>query len=378
MRTEILALSGSSIGTQHTVTALHFGDESAARKIYIQASLHADELPGALTAYHLRQLFLDLETEGRVKSHIVLVPLSNPIGLSQALFHTHIGRFEFFSGQNFNRLAGLNLYEITLLELQKSSAILGNDSQANVQAIRAAMSQALSHYQAKSAVENLHLTLLKSAFDADVVLDLHCDENAVLHMYMLPQLWATFEPLARYLGSQCQLLSEGSGANPFDEALSTAWLQLRSDYPHANIPIACATTTVELRSRADIGHEFAALDAAAIVQYLSLQGDLRLAESNILPIPELQREPYPLEGKGYILAPCSGVVVYHAKAGQYVELGELLAEIINPIEGTSHLVYSSIAGIIYANGIVQFTQQGAIMFSISGPVDLGLGVGLSP
>ena len=50
MRTEVLPLNGSSLGTQRTITALHFGDEAASRKIYIQASLHADELPGALTA----------------------------------------------------------------------------------------------------------------------------------------------------------------------------------------------------------------------------------------------------------------------------------------------------------------------------------------
>ena len=200
MRVEIIPLNDGAIGTQRTITALHFGDESAARKIYIQASLHADELPGALTAYHLRAQFLALEQAGHINAHIVLVPLANPIGLSQALHHTAVGRFEFLSGQNFNRLGALNLFELTLAHLQKNGAVLGQDAAANVATIRGAMRQALAEFVPKNALESMHLALVGLAFDADVVLDLHCDERAVLHMYTLPDLWPLFEPLAAHLG----------------------------------------------------------------------------------------------------------------------------------------------------------------------------------
>lgn len=377
MRIEKIILDASSLGTQKSVTVLHFGSEIAARKIYIQASLHADELPGALTAYHLRSQLLALEQAGLIDAHIVLVPLANPIGLSQKLYHTAIGRFEFSSGRNFNRF-DLDLYQLTKAKLNQTNTMLGGDESANVRLIREAMSVVLTDVQPKTELESLHLCLLRLAYDADVVLDLHCDERAVLHMYTLPQLWTSFEPLACYLGSQCQLLSEGSGVNPFDELLSTAWLNLQRDYPQAKVPIACATTTVELRSRADITHEFACQDADAIIQYLHQLGDVRLSLSEQKQQPMLLRQPSPLEGKEYMLSSCSGVVVYHVDAGESVARGQLLAEMIDPVEGVSEPVVSSIAGFVYARGILHFAQKGEILYAVAGNVDLGRGASLSP
>ncbi|TDR31711.1 M14 family metallopeptidase [Hydromonas duriensis] len=377
MRVEHHPLAGTSLGTQRTVTALHFGDEQAARKIYIQASLHADELPGALTAYHLRHKLLELEAAGQIRSHIILVPMSNPIGLGQNLHYSSSGRFDLFSGQNFNRLGDLSLYGLTSTQLKLNQTQLGDDASSNVRIIRQAMSQALSQVQAKTQVEHLHLILLKMAHDADVVLDLHCDESAILHVYTLPQLWPTLEPLARFLGSQCQLLAEDSQANPFDEALSTVWARLQADYPQANIPCACASTTVELRSRADLSHVLSKQDAEGIVQYLAHQGDIALSHEQTLPLPELLTPAHPLSGKEYVFAPQSGVVVFHVKAGEWVTAGQVLADVVDPISDTLIQVHSPIAGIVYAHSSVQFAQQGDNLYSISGAVDLGKGAGLS-
>lgn len=376
MRIETLPLRGSSLGTQRSVTALHFGDESAARKIYIQASLHADELPGALTAYHLRQRFLDLEHSGSVKSHIVLVPLANPIGLGQSLHFVPHGRFDFFSGQNFNRLGALDVYPHALKQLKQNSVELDDDAHANTLKIRSAMSQAFAAHQPATALEGLHLNLLQLAHDADLVLDLHCDVTAILHMYTLPQLWPVLEPLARFLGSQCQLLAEDSGVAPFDEALSTVWSKLRRDYPHANIPLACTSTTIELRSRADISHALAEQDAQGIIEYLNFMGDIELAQAQRLP--DLLRQPHPLSGAQYIHAPISGVVVYQVNAGEWVEPDTVIAHIVNPIEGTLLAVKSGASGLIYARNAVNFAQQGDTLVSVSGTQDLGLGSNLSP
>lgn len=39
----------------------------AAGQVYIQASLHADELPGMLVAWHLKQRLAELEAAGRLR-----------------------------------------------------------------------------------------------------------------------------------------------------------------------------------------------------------------------------------------------------------------------------------------------------------------------
>ena len=96
-------LPGQSLGHHTQLSSLHFGTPGARPKVYIQASLHAEELPGMLAAFHLRRLLEQAEAAGRIRGEIVLVPMANPIGLAQRLDHRPMGRFEFHSNENFNR-----------------------------------------------------------------------------------------------------------------------------------------------------------------------------------------------------------------------------------------------------------------------------------
>ena len=102
IRTEHALLS-PSLGSCKQLVSFTFGDPQARPKIYIQASLHAEELPGMLVAHHLRSALESAEAAGRLKGHVVLVPAANPIGLNQRLDHKPMGRFELDTGENFNR-----------------------------------------------------------------------------------------------------------------------------------------------------------------------------------------------------------------------------------------------------------------------------------
>ena len=94
-------LPWSTAGTERRLSVFRFG--SGPRKAYIQAALHADELPGMRVAVELKQRLLELEQQGRLNGVIELVPVANPIGLGQMFQATHQGRFDLASGQNFNR-----------------------------------------------------------------------------------------------------------------------------------------------------------------------------------------------------------------------------------------------------------------------------------
>ena len=84
-------LLSPSLGTQTRIEkpALRYAGQR--RKVHLQASLHADELPGMLVLHHLRPLLADAEAAGRIKGEIVLVPLANLIGLAQTLLHDQMG-----------------------------------------------------------------------------------------------------------------------------------------------------------------------------------------------------------------------------------------------------------------------------------------------
>ncbi|MGH8812527.1 MAG: succinylglutamate desuccinylase/aspartoacylase family protein, partial [Advenella sp.] len=213
--------------------------------------------------------------------------------------------------------------------------------------------------------------------DADVVLDLHCDNRAVMHVYSLPQVWDRCEPLARYLQSECQLLAEDSLSCSFDEMVSTPWLKLQSVYPEANIPLACFAATVELRGDRDLTHEYAEHDALALIQYLNQQNYIQLPVAQVAPMPPLRCEPHPLGGLAYVVTPCAGIVVYHVAAGQWVQRNQLLAEIVDPVALTVTPVNAPVGGFIFATAGVRLAQTETKLLSLSSPDDIG-SVGLSP
>jgi len=69
------ALLSPSLGSHKSLTSFHFGRAGAGPKIYIQASLHAEELPGMLAAHHLRPLLEAADAAGQVAGEVVLVPV---------------------------------------------------------------------------------------------------------------------------------------------------------------------------------------------------------------------------------------------------------------------------------------------------------------
>jgi predicted deacylase len=82
-KSTVVNLPKSNIGQQNSIIFHRFGIEGL-QKVYIQASLHADELPGLLVCHHLIHLLEEAASKGLVdNSEIIIVPFANPIGLSQ-------------------------------------------------------------------------------------------------------------------------------------------------------------------------------------------------------------------------------------------------------------------------------------------------------
>jgi len=345
-------------GTQRRLTVFRFG--GGPRKAYLQASLHADELPGMRVAVELKRRLRELEDEGRLQGVIELAPVANPIGLGQVLQGVHQGRFEQGGGQNFNR-AFVDLAEAVGPAL---AGRLGEDGAANVRTIREAMHIALDGLPpARSEVQGLQRLLLKHACDADVVLDLHCDFEAVVHLYPIPQQWPRLRSLAARLGAGAALLTEDSGGYSFDEACSTPWLRLSRRYPEAAIPLACLAATVELGGMADTGAECARTSAEAILAFLAEQG---LLSGDWPPAPAECCEATPFEGTEFVYPPHAGVVSFLQPVGASVKAGDPLLEVIDPLEGRHSVVRASVDGVLYARERLRFAQPGLWLAKVAG------------
>jgi predicted deacylase len=370
MRIERKAIGGLTPGQSLDVTFLHFGFEGARPKVYIQAGLHADEAPGQLAAVHLRRRLETLEAEGRIRGHVVLVPAANPIGLAQQVMGTLHGRFALQDGANFNR----GYPDLTEAAAAVVTSGLTADAELNADRIRNAMLAALAGAEPLKPADQLKHMLLAQAIDADTMLDLHCDGEAEVHLYTLTDQAEAFRPLAGYLGAKAVLVADVSGENPFDEAVSRPWAELRRRFPHEAIPQGAIAVTVELRGDSDVDHTTAAADAEAILSFLAQRGSLA---QTLEPAPP-SCAPTPLAGSEALEARSAGLIVFVCPVGRHVEPGTLIAEIIDPVSGDADYVHATTSGIFYARTSVRFAVPGRRLGKIAGATPFRSGDLLSP
>ena len=349
-----------SSGTQRELISLHFGSGEHGKKVYIQASLHADEIPGMLVANYLRETLEALDAAGQIRAEIVLVPVANPIGLAQEIYGTAVGRFDLANGINFNR--GYQYLTPPLIAALEGK--LGANADANVQMIRAQALAILQRWQPKSESEQMKKTLQTLAIDADVVLDLHCDNQAVMHLYTGTQLLEATRPLAARLGVQALLVCSASGDNPFDESASRHWWELAQYFgDQMAIPNACLSLTVELRGETEVSHALAKSDAAAIIGFLQQAGYIAGTADNC---PALQCAATPLEGVEPIVAAHAGVLVFSKELGTQIAAGESIGDLLDPATGTLTPMLATVSGVLFARVSRRYVRAGTSVAKIAG------------
>jgi predicted deacylase len=357
-------LLSPSLGSQKTLTSLHFGKPGNGLKVYIQASLHAEELPGMLVAHHLRALLEAADAAGHMLGEVVLVPVANPIGLAQRLDHKAMGRFELASAENFNR----HYPDLATAVWPAVQHTLGANPQTNVSTVRRAMAAHLQAWVPDTELQSLRRALLLLAHDADVVLDLHCDCESVMHFYTEEACWPQLEPMARFLQSQAILLAKNSGSGPFDECLSGAWWRLAdrlaAESNPAPLPQGCCSSTVELRGETDVDHSLASADAQAI--YAGLQHARVVTCTQAPQVPPPLCRATPLAGSETVRSPVPGVVVFAAQVGQSLQAGDLVAEVIDPIANQTQRILAGVSGIFYARIRERYVMAGAELGKIAG------------
>lgn len=371
MQSETIDLVSATPGHRHSLTVLRFGQAGRGPKAMIQAALHADEVPALLVAQKLRVLLAELEAQGHMCGEVILVPYANPLGLAQLLLGQHQGRFDLRDGANFNRHLP-DLSETVKLAVQGQ---LGSDAATNTALVRVALAQAAAALKAQDPVSDLKNRLLQLAADSDIVLDLHCDSEAVVHLYALtPQADLALE-LGALIGARAVLLATESGDSPFDEACSRPWLQLQAHFPDHPLPLGCFSTTIELRGEADTDHGLALQDAQGIVEFLRRRG---LVAGTPAPLPLARCQPTPLSASETITAPRAGVVVFHVAPGSEVQAGTLIADLVDVDSGATEALCAQSAGVLYARVATRWATPGTRLAKIAGTTLLRTGKLLSP
>ncbi len=371
MQEQLLPLAGASPGLQPVLKVQRFGRAGAAPKAYIQAALHADEIPALLVARALREKLQRLEAAGELLGEVVLVPYANPLGLAQMVLGQHLGRFDLRDGVNFNR-------QVPLLTEAASQAVegrLGDDAAANEALVRQALRDAAAALSAEHPVDDLKRRLVQLACDAHLMLDLHCDAEAAVHVYGLTPQAGLCAELGALLGAQAILLATESGDSPFDEACSRPWFELQQRHAPRPLPLGCFSVTIELRGQADTSAALAEADAEALVAFLRRRGVLA---GKPVPLPAPRCEPTPLAASEAVTAPCCGAVVFHADVGRHVEAGQLVAEVFDVDGGAPRPLHARSAGVLYARSATRWATPGMRLAKIAGTTLVRTGKLLGP
>lgn len=313
-------LAGDVPGQSSTLYWYTAGPADASVKVHLQAALHADEQPGTMALHHLLPMLRAADEQGALRARFVVFPSVNPLGLATRVLRRHIGRYDLETGVNFNR-RWPDLYPLVAAELDGK---LTDDPKANVAALRAAVGNWIDSQTPTTTAQQLRLMILKSAHDADIVLDLHCDDESLKHIFTSPDLMPGLQDLADHMQVAATLTAEDSGGGSFDEVMPNLYREAQRANPDHPIPMAAETATLEYRGQADTHDHFGAEDARGLYNFLVGRGLIEASPASAPPAPG----PTPFEATEVLRADRAGLLAYRVSLGDMVKKGDVVADII--------------------------------------------------
>jgi len=362
-----IPLPSMSPGSQRRVQWLRFGKAGARPKVYIQAAIHANEMPGSMALHHLMPQLLEAERKGLIQGEIIVVPTVNPIGQAQLVGNAHAGRYNLLSYENFNR----NWLDLSDAVAERVGKRLGDDAPANIKRIRKAALEALADLKPVNELLTLRVEVMKLSVDADYVLDLHCDVHAALHLFTSACDWpnGAIRELAADLGAQASVCNEPyPRTSTFSGVHAALWGRLRDRFTQAAIPQACMAVTVELRSEIDVSDALGRSDAANLYRWLVRRG---VIQGRAQPLPKLLSPPMPMSGMDVGYSQGTGFLVFHVKPGATVKKSQPICDVIdpaNPHGPKARTTYKSQThGVLFScrhNGYLSWPGQ--VMYRIAG------------
>lgn len=340
-----------------------FGIPGARPKVYLQGALHADEVSATVALAELVGLLQEADAAGEVRGEIVVVPHCNPLGAKQFIFGRHAGRFS-FDGRNFNR-AFPQVGERVVEQLKR----LGSARQTTAEALRIGADIFDGLTRVGTPTERLQAALMGLAWGSDVVVDVHADMEATLHLYTSGKSWPVFQHLAQGLDIPVVILADKSADAPFDEVHGETW-----DILHAHLgkkieqpAFRTAACTLELRGLSDVTPEWAAADGRALCDFLARLGTVTATSQSIV-----RRSPLvtTLDAVEVVKSAATGVVVHLKPLGAKVVAGDRVARLYDPFEPAAkenwHDVVAGIDGVIFARWHQRMVQAGMAVVKIAG------------
>ena len=295
-------------GFSRSLTVLRFGTPGARPKAYLQAGLHADELPGMLVLRRLAALL----GSGRTRRN----PGRGRGGAGGEPDRAVAARQRVSCGAGTNQDPGRTSTAGIRILLRRWCVVgdgaAGRRCRGQRRDDPRGDGGGAGRAMPQGEVAALRHALLTLAHDADIVLDLHADNEAVVHLYTGTPLWPDAADLRRSSGAQGGAAGGGVGRQSRSTRRAAArggrWRgafpRRRCRRPAWRRRWSCGRTTTWRRLVED--------DARAILGFLRRRGVVSGGGGSL---PRLLCEATPLDAMQQVKAPVAGMVVYRARLG---------------------------------------------------------------
>lgn len=317
-----MSVTGDS-GERLPLRAWRLAGHGDGPSVHLQAGLHADEIAGMHVLHTLLPRLREAHENGRLVGTVTVVPQANPLGLAQFRHGRLLGRFHDATSRNFNR----HFHESITTEHERTTF--------------AAWQQAL----------------FGLAREAQIVLDLHTDSEALPYLYLHRDFWPEGRELAAALNAQVVILWEDDDDGAFEGAIVA---HAQRD-PHTKLHLAA---TIELRGQSDVSDTLAQRDADGLYRFLCARGVI----DEPVVRTEWDGEVVPMANMETIFAPVSGVLVYTCELGERVEQGTPIARIVaRPGDPSSEVVLRAPqSGRVVTRSRDRLIAQGDVALKLTG------------
>jgi len=320
-------------GDRLSLQVYQFQGAIPGKKAYLQSNLHGAEISGNAVIYQLIEFLRSLDSS-QLNGEIWLVPVCNPVGVSQRSHHFSPGRYNLYDGVNWNRIFwDFEKQGEDILGFANSHIHLDADTvKVNYRkAIALSFAKELAKINAPSCrpYSELYRYQLQSlCLDADYVLDLHSSTNQSLdYLYCFN---SREESAKAFLLDRAILMNEYDG-DAFDEAFLKPWLALEKILAQLGsaIEFDVEAWTLELGSGMEINPESVANGLRGIKNYLASKGLLKL---DGFPLPETANHQVIFTPKNSAIkyyAPAGGMIQNRVQLGSFVKKGDRLYQILS-------------------------------------------------
>jgi uncharacterized protein len=370
-----LPLPQLASGDRLSLQIYKFIGHKSGQKVYLQSNLHGSELTGNAVIHQLIQWLSGLEPD-QLAGEIWLVPLCNPLGTNERSHHFSPGRFDPYSGENWNRI---------FWEYQPSAEELTAFAQSQMECDRPTIEQnyrdrirvnfeklaaPLQAPSGKPLSEHYRFLLQSLCIDAHYVIDLHTSSDQGLTYFYY---FRNRQTSARLFMLPIGVLLDEYAGGAFDEAFIKPWLALEDCFAKLGrkMQFDIEAWTLELGSAMQIDTTTVDRGVQAVKNYLLQKGILRVpAAPKPMPSIAAMKLVSSSQMKKYY-APAGGMVQSRVALGQTVTAGQPLYQILSFNKGnetgqmpTVLNICAEQAGVVYDVSINHAVNQGEYVLGI--------------